>query len=241
RARWTLRLRGADGHEEEVAVQALISAVGMLNRPSVPDLPGLRDFEGPSFHSSHWTPEVKLAGRRFGVIGTGATAMQIVPAIAPEVAQLLVFQRGRHWALPNPQYHRAVSEEEKFLFRHVPHYGSWYRFLLMWTVGDRGAPAFMRDPEWEKSHPLSISAANEARRVMMTEHIRSELRGDRALFAKVVPDYPAMGKRILQDNGWYPTLLRNHVNLVNEGIARITPKGVVTADGQEHALDVLVL
>jgi 4-hydroxyacetophenone monooxygenase len=134
-----------------------------------------------------------------------------------------------------------VSGEEKFLFRHVPYYGAWYRFLLMWTVGDRGAPSFTRDPEWEKSHPLSISEANEARRVMMTEHIRSELGGDEALISKVLPDYPAMGKRILQDNGWYRTLLRDNVDLVNEGIARITPKGVLTRDGVERVLDVLVL
>jgi 4-hydroxyacetophenone monooxygenase len=241
RASWNVRLRGAAGAEEEVRVRALISAVGMLNRPSVPDLPGLRDFSGIKFHSSHWDRSLALAGQRVGVIGTGASGMQIVPAIAPEVAQLKVFQRGRHWALPNPMYHREVSEQEKFLFRHVPHYGAWYRFLLMWTVGDRGAPSFMRDPVWEKSHPLSISEANEERRVMMTEHIRAELHGDEALIAKVLPDYPAMGKRILQDNGWYRTLLRANVELVNEGIARITRKGVLTEDGVERALDVLVL
>jgi 4-hydroxyacetophenone monooxygenase len=238
---WNLRLRGADGSEQETGVRTLISAVGMLNRPSVPDLPGLRDFTGISFHSSHWDHSLSLAGLRVGVIGTGASAMQIVPGIAPEVGHLTVFQRGRHWALPNPLYHREVSDEEKFLFRHVPHYAAWYRFLLMWTVGDRGAPSFTRDPEWEKSHPLSISEANEARRVMMTEHIRAELRGDEALIAKVLPDYPAMGKRILQDNGWYRTLLRDNVDLVNEGIAQITEKGVLTDDGREHELDVLVL
>src|SRR4029450_640846 len=95
----------------------------------------------------------------------------------------------------------------------------------MWTVGDRGAPSFTRDPEWEKSHALSISEANEARRTLMTEHICSELRGDEALIAKVLPDYPAMGKRILQDNGWYRTLLRDNDELVTEGITRITPEG----------------
>jgi 4-hydroxyacetophenone monooxygenase len=241
RGSWTVALRGADGREQEDRVRALISGVGMLNRPSVPDLPGLRDFAGISFHSSHWDKTLALAGLRVGVIGTGASAMQIVPAIAPEVAHLTVFQRGRHWALPNPLYHREVSGEEKFLFRHVPHYGAWYRFLLMWTVGDRGAPSFTRDPEWEKSHPLSISEANDARRATMTEHIRSELRGDESLVAKVLPDYPALGKRILQDNGWYRTLLRDNVALVNEGIVQITEKGVRTDDGREHPLDLLVL
>ena len=144
RGSWSLELRSADGAHERVQVRALISAVRMLNRPSVPDLPGLRDFAGIAFHSTHWDHSLDLAGRRVGVIGTGASGMQIVPAIAPNVAHLTIFQRGRHWALPNPLYHRAVSEEEKFLFRHVPHYAAWYRFLLMWTVGDRGAPSALR-------------------------------------------------------------------------------------------------
>jgi 4-hydroxyacetophenone monooxygenase len=237
---WVLGLRGPRG-AERAEVRALVSGVGMLNRPATPDLPGLGDFAGAKFHSAHWNHEVPLAGKRVGVIGTGASSMQLVPAIAPEVAHLTIFQRGRHWAMPNPLYRRRVSDEENWLFRNVPHYAAWYRFLLMWTVGDRGAPSFRRDPEWEKTHPLSISRANEERRVVMTEHIRRELGGDQALIAKVLPDYPAMGKRILQDNGWYRTLLRDNVELVNEGIEHITEKGVLTKDGREHPLDVLVL
>jgi 4-hydroxyacetophenone monooxygenase len=213
----------------------------MLNRPSTPELPGLRDFAGASFHSAHWDHSLPLAGKRVGVIGTGASSMQLVPAIAPELSHLTIFQRGRHWALPSPLYHRRVSDEENWLFRHVPHYNAWYRFFLMWTVGDRGAAGFRRDPEWEKTHPLSISRENDERRAIMTEHIRRELGGDEDLIAKVLPDYPALGKRILQDNGWYRTLLRPNVELVNEGIERITEKGVRTRDGREHLLDVLVL
>ena len=167
--------------------------------------------------------------------------MQIVPAIAPEVDHLTIFQRGRHWALPNPRYHRKVAAEEGWLFRHVPFYGAWYRFLLMWTVADRNAPAFMRDPEWEATHPASISRANDKRRALMTAYIESELEGRPDLVEKVVPDYPAMGKRILQDNGWYRTLRRDNVDLVEDRIRCVTPAGVVTDDGREHPLDVLVL
>ena len=245
---WRLRLRSmsgdgavAEGDEEEVEVRALISAVGMLNRPSVPDLDGLDDFDGVWFHSTYWDHDLDLHGARVGVVGTGASSMQIVPAIAPVAGHLTIFQRGRHWALPNPRYHRKVGAEEGWLFRHVPFYAAWYRFLLMWTVADRNVEAFTRDPEWEATHPASISAANDKRRALMTSYIESQLDGRPDLIEKVVPDYPAMGKRILQDNGWYRTLLRDNVELVNERIVRITPAGVLTDDGTEHPVDVLVL
>jgi len=111
----------------------------------------------------------------------------------------------------------------------------------MWTVADRNAAAFTRDPEWEATHPASISRANDKRRALMTSYIEAELEGRPELIEKVVPDYPAMGKRILQDNGWYRTLRRDNVELVEEPIRRVTPGGVLTADGREHPLDVLVL
>jgi len=245
RGAWRLRLRttGADGTlvDGDAEVRALISAVGMLNRPSVPDLEGLDDFGGRWFHSTHWDHDLDLHGRRVGVVGTGASSMQIVPAVAPAVEHLTIFQRGRHWALPNPRYHRKVGAEEGWLFRNVPFYGAWYRFLLMWTVADRNAAAFTRDPEWEATHPLSISPANDKRRALMTTYIESELEGYPELVAKAVPDYPAMGKRILQDNGWYRTLRRDNVELTEAPIRRVTPAGVLTADGREHPLDVLVL
>ena len=247
---WRLRLRttSSDGigrqdeeEAEETEVRALISAVGMLNRPQVPDLAGLDTFAGPWFHATYWDHDLDLGGKRVGVVGTGASSMQIVPAVAPAVDHLTIFQRGRHWALPNPRYHRKVAAEEGWLFRNVPFYGAWYRFLLMWTVADRNAAAFTRDPEWEATHPTSISRANDKRRALMTSYIEAELEGRPELIEKVVPDYPAMGKRILQDNGWYRTLRRDNVELVEEPIRRVTPGGVLTADGREHPLDVLVL
>ena len=198
-------------------------------------------MRAPAFHATYWDHDIDLGGKRVGVVGTGASSMQIVPAVAPAVDHLTIFQRGRHWALPNPRYHRKVAAEEGWLFRNVPFYGAWYRFLLMWTVADRNAAAFTRDPEWEATHPASISRANDKRRALMTSYIEAELEGRPELIEKVVPDYPAMGKRILQDNGWYRTLRRDNVELVEEPIRRVTPGGVLTADGREHPLDVLVL
>jgi 4-hydroxyacetophenone monooxygenase len=240
RALWKLELRDENGGIDLIEANVVISGVGMLNRPRVPALTGLERFEGACFHSSDWDHEVDLAGKRVAVIGTGASAMQIVPGIAESVGHLLVFQRSRHWALPNDNYHRAVGEGKRWLLRHMPHYLSWYRFLLFWVSADRIYSAFRVDPDWDTPE-ISISLENDMARRVMTEHIREELRDDPDLVEKVLPDYPPFGKRILQDNGWYRTLTRDNVDLVTEPIAEITPNGVMTRDGVEHPVDVLVL
>lgn len=239
-ARWQLEVRDEQGRTEQLVANAVISAVGMLNRPFVPDLPGLGKFAGPAFHSRDWDHRVDLAGKRVGVVGTGASAMQIVPAIAERVGRLSIFQRSRHWALPNPNYHRSVDDRKKWLLRHLPFYASYYRFLLFWNSSDRIYPAFCMDPEWKRSD-VSISAQSDAMRELMTSHIESQLAGDAALFEQVLPDYPPFGKRILQDNGWYRTLTRANVDLVTDRIVEITADSVITQGGQAHPIDVLVL
>jgi 4-hydroxyacetophenone monooxygenase len=236
---WELRLRGPDGSERRERVDALVSAVGMLNRPRTPDLPGLASFAGPVLHSARWNEDLELSGRRVAVIGTGASAMQIVPTIADRVRHLLVLQREPHWALPNPKYHRSVEREEQWLFRHVPYYCSWYRFLLFWANSDRLYGSFCIDPDWPRAD--SINRANDSLRRLMTRHIESEVGSDPELIRKTVPGYPPLGKRILQDNGWYRTLALPNVELITEPIREIRPSGIATADGREHPADVLVL
>ena len=228
RGRWAVQLCGADGTEERIEVDALISAVGMLSRPSIPDLPGLDAFAGPWFHSARWDHDVDLKGRRVAVVGTGASAMQFVPAIAPDVEQLTIFQRSRHWVTPNPNYHRAVTDAEKWLFHHVPYYEGWYRFLNFWNSADRMYPAFRVDPDWPEPD-RAVSRPNDKLRRVMTTHIERELAARPELVDEVLPDYPALGKRMLQDNGWYRALLRDNVTLVNE---RIVVRG--TGRGRHH-------
>jgi 4-hydroxyacetophenone monooxygenase len=212
----------------------------MLNRPSIPHLDGLDSFAGPCFHSARWDHDVELRGRRVAVIGTGASAMQFAPAIAPDVEHLVIFQRARHWVLPNPNYHRAVTDGEKWLFRHVPHYAGWYRFLMFWNSADRMYPAFRVDPAWP-DHTFSISPANDKLRHIMTAHLEQELATRPDLVAKALPDYPALGKRMLQDNGWFRALLRTNVELVTDRIARVEPHRIVTASGDAHDADVIIL
>ena len=236
---WTVVARDRDGNESSVTAQAVITAVGQLNRPSYPNVPGRERFAGTSFHTARWDHGATLAGRRVAVIGTGASAYQVIPSIADEVAELHVFQRTPPWALPAPTYHEDIAPGLQWLFRHVPYYARWFRFYQFWIAVD-GMHAFaVADPEWRE--PGSVSAANARLRAQLTEHIEGQYTDRPDLLAKVVPSYPPYAKRMLRDNGvWASTLKKDHVSLVTEGIAEITERGIRTRDGVEHEVDVII-
>ena len=236
--RWTARTERG-GEVRERAFDVVITAVGGLNRPKLPDLPGLDDFGGPVVHTARWPDDLSVAGRRVGVIGNGASAMQVVPAIAPEVAHLDVFQRSPQWAAPFDQYQQPVPEPLQDLMAAVPLYRIWARLRAGWTFNDRVYDALQKDPEWE--HPdRAVSATNDAHRKHFTRYVETKLEGRPDLIEKALPTYPPFGKRILLDTGWYDTLLRDDVELVTDRIARVEPGAVVTEDGARYELDVLV-
>jgi len=238
---WTVTVRSADGAEEDLRARAVISAVGQLNRPNLPDIPGRESFAGPAFHSAQWDHSVELAGKRVALVGAGASGFQIAPAIAEEVEHLTVFQRTAQWMFPNPNYHEAVGPGVQWALRHLPFYGRWYRFLLFWPACDGGLEAARIDPAYDSSDGRAVSETNELTRQMFTEWITSQVGDDEELLAKVIPDYPATGKRTLQDNGsWLRTLTRPDVDLVRTGIDHIEADAVVTEDGERHEVDVIV-
>ena len=207
-ATWSVRIRTADGTEEVLTARAVISAVGQLNRPHVPDIPGQEDFAGPAFHSARWDHDVDLAGKRVAMIGAGASGFQIAPTIAPDVGHLTVFQRTAQWMFPNPNYHATVGPGVRWALRHLPFYGRWYRFLIFWPGCDKGLEAARVDPDYPDQQ-RAVSEMNELTRQMFTDWIVGQVGDDPDLVAKVVPDYPATGKRTLQDNGaWLGALCR---------------------------------
>jgi 4-hydroxyacetophenone monooxygenase len=238
-ATWTVAMRGLDGTESTLTADAVISAVGQLNRPRIPEIAGQQDFSGPSFHSARWDHSVDLRGKRVAVIGAGASGFQIAPAIADDVEHLTVFQRTAQWMFPNPNYHAEVGPGVRWALRHLPFYGRWYRFLLFWPGCDKGSQAARVDPDYPDPQ-RAVSEINEITRLMFTEWITSQVGDDEGLLAKVVPDYPATGKRTLQDNGsWLRTLTRDDVELVRTPIARIETDAVLTEDGVRHPADVI--
>jgi 4-hydroxyacetophenone monooxygenase len=238
-ATWAVTVRDRDGTVSTLTARAVISAVGQLDRPFLPTIPGQADFTGPAFHSAEWDHSVGLGGKRIALIGAGASGFQIAPAIAEEVEHLTVFQRTAQWMFPNPNYHAEVGPGVRWALRHLPFYGRWYRFLLFWPGCDKGLVAARVDPDYPDQQ-RAVSELNEVTRIMFTEWITSQVGDDPELLAKVVPDYPATGKRTLQDNGsWLRTLVRDDVDLVRTPIARIEADAVVTEDGVRHPVDVI--
>jgi len=240
RAVWRARLKGRDGAEEVVEANAVITAVGQLNRPKLPDIEGRDSFEGTAFHSAEWRHDIDLTGKRVAVIGTGASAFQFVPEIAPKVAELTVFQRTPPWCFPVPHYHEAVPAGLNWLLEHVPSYDKWYRFWMFWMVTDGLLPMVTADPAWT-GPPSAVSEANAGFREMIAAALAVQAADRPDLVDKIVPTYPVGGKRALLDNGvWVAALKRPNVQLVTEAIQWITPKGVVTADGVAHEVDVII-
>jgi len=237
---WEVLVRNPDGSEETLTARAVISAVGQLNQPSIPRLAGVETFSGPAFHTARWDHDVDLTDKDVVMVGAGATGFQVAPAIADKVRSLTIFQRTAQWMFPNPNYHAKVGPGVKWAHRHLPFYARWYRFLLFWPACDTGLVAARVDPDWPDQQ-RAISQPNDLARMMFTEWITSQVDGDPDLLAKVIPDYPATGKRTLQDNGsWLRTLARDNVELVRCGIDRIEQDAVVANDGTRYPADVLV-
>ncbi|MBX3705572.1 MAG: NAD(P)/FAD-dependent oxidoreductase [Pseudomonadales bacterium] len=238
--RWRLTLERRDGTREELETNAVISAVGQLNRPKWPDVPGRERFEGISFHSTEWQHEHDLTGKRILVIGTGASAFQFAPEIAKVAGDVTIFQRTPPWMAPVPTYHDNVPAGKHWLLNHVPYYAKWYRFSMFWNAAEGLLHAVRKDPAWNGQNH-SISAANDEVRQMFTDWIAELCEGDTELFRKVVPKYPVGAKRILLDNGnWMRALRRDNVHLVDEPVREITTTGVVTESGIAYDADVII-
>ncbi len=239
-ALWRVALRGPDGAEDALEARFVISAVGSLNLPRMPGIDGMDTFAGPSFHSARWPEDLDLAGTRFALVGAGASGFQIGPAIAPEVERLTIFQRTAQWIIPNPLYHAAVPPGDEWALRHLPFYGRWYRFIMTFAGIAMGSEPYRINPDYDDPTHRSINAANAKRADALLASMTSLVAERPDLLDKIVPDYPATGKRILQDDGtWLRTLQRPNVEIVRTAIDRIVPDGVVTADGTHYPADVI--
>jgi cation diffusion facilitator CzcD-associated flavoprotein CzcO len=218
--RWTLQT--SDG---PVSARVLIAGMGPLTEPKLPDLRGLERFEGRVFHSARWDHDHDLTGERVASVGTGASAIQYVPAIQPKVAKLHVFQRTPPWVMPHPN--RRITRIERRLYRRLPalqrlNRAGVYAGRELFVLG------FVKDPRRMKV------AEAIARR-----HMRTQIR-DRELLKKVTPDYTIGCKRILPSNNWYPILGKRNVELVTSGISEVRERSVVCADGSEREVDTII-
>ncbi|PXW30007.1 UNVERIFIED_CONTAM: 4-hydroxyacetophenone monooxygenase [Williamsia faeni] len=238
--RWNITARDGDNTLISLSSNAVISAVGLLNRPKMPPVPGLDSFSGDLFHSAQWPSGIDLHGKRVAIVGAGASAMQIGPAIAGSTASLTIFQRSPQWIAPNDVYFSQVGDDVHWLMDHVPYYHEWYRVRLSWIFNDKVHPTLTVDPEWTEPK-LSINATNHGHRAFYTRYLSDELEGRPDLIEKCLPDYPPFGKRMLLDNGWYRMLKRPGVELITEGVTEITETGLTDSAGREHEFDVIIM
>ena len=237
--RWISTLRTNDG-EATFESTALVSAIGQLNDPSRAHFRGEEAFGGLILHSALWSDDIDVSGKRVAVIGTGATAMQLVPSIVDKVASVTVYQRSAQWARPVKGYSDPITDGAQWLLAHLPFYVKWYRFNMFWRYGDGLLPLLRKDPAWP--HPeRAVNKGNDRHRQELTDFILSELKYRPDLIAKCVPTYPPYGKRILLDNGWFRTLTKENVELVTDTIEHFASDGIVTADGMLRLADIIVI
>lgn len=217
------RLSTDSGHVYTADV--LITAAGQLNRPAMPNIPGLDRFKGNWFHSARWNHQTDLAGKRVAVIGTGASAIQFVPEITRTVARLDLYQRSAAWVLPKPD--RPFTPVEQTLFRKLPFWDRAYRALIYWKNESR-ALAFTRF-----SWILDLFARQAKKEA-------SKWVTDPEKLKAIIPDYRIGCKRILISNDWYPAINQPHLDLITEGVSHIDKTGVVSASGKHRAVDAII-
>ena len=221
RAKWSLET-SAGTHEADL----LVTACGQLSTPCVPPLPGLESFAGPAFHTAEWRHDVDLTGKRVAVVGTGCSAIQVVPAIQPQVERVDVYQRSPGWTFPKMDY--EYSERAQRLFERFPVLQRADRAAIF-AFMELGAAA-MTNRRW------LLAPFRAAGRRQITKAIKDPL-----LRAKVTPSDELGCKRLMLTDEWYPTLTQPNVDLITRKITEITPAGVRTSDGAERPADVLVL
>jgi cation diffusion facilitator CzcD-associated flavoprotein CzcO len=222
---WSLGVRTRSGQREVVEADAVVSALGQLNRPYIPDLPGLAEFGGTVFHSARWDHDHDLRGERVGVIGIGASAIQFVPQVAKVAREVVLFQRSPNYV--GPRRDRPYPAWQRAMFARFPTLQRLYRESIYWRLEAR-FNVMRRDSRLGRFYQDQF-----------TKKLRTIV-SDRLPEEALIPDYPPGCKRILIADDWYPTLLKPHVSVVTDPVAKVTPDAVVTEDGREYRLDTLI-
>lgn len=236
---WKLTIR-RDGILETTHVNAVISAVGFLDRPLIPEIAGAEEFAGVQLHSVEFDWSLDWSTKKVGLIGTGCTGMQLAPEIAPMVAHLEVFQRTPAWVMPIPGYREKYPADYLWCERNIPFYANWSRFAVCWALGEHaGLLRFLvKDPDWHE--PGTMNAAHQAFQNYLLANLKERTEGRPDLFDKLLPSYPPLAKRLVIDNGWFDMLRSDNVALNTDGVARFAKDGVITTKGDLVPLDVVI-
>lgn len=238
---WTVVTRSSDGTSGEYAANFVFSAVGLFGRPRRADIDGLDDFAGAAMHTSEWDPSVSIEGQRVGVVGTGSSGVQVVRSLAETAARVTIFQRTASWLGHIPGYTDPIPDGELWMIANFPFYVNCVRIMQIYSIGDSEGREGIHDidPDWDDPH--TVSQANAEIRDELLGYLRNELAERPDLIDKCTPTFPPLAKRLPMDNGWYASLLLDHVDLETRPISRVVPDGVEVDSGEVIELDVLVL
>ena len=238
---WAITVNGPEGHRV-LRSNAVITAVGFLNRPHIPEFEGLGDFGGESWHTARWPDGKDLSDKRVAVVGTGCTGYQMIPELARQVRHLTVFQRTPQYLIEVPGYNSPLAPQVGWLDRNLPLHPNFMRFRVAYRhASERDVAKYVNiDPDFDDPH--AVSAGNKALREACLEIIRQKIT-DPELVAKMTPSHPPFSARpvvVDPDDCIVHAVQRENVSLVTEGISHINRTGIETQDGAQHDVDVIV-
>lgn len=238
---WALELKLPNGARECMTrkANAIISACGLFSTPKNPDIVGISDFQGHIWHTTQWDHGVEWRGKKIAVIGNGSSGAQLIPGLAQEASKLGVYQRTPEWMAPYAGYRLPVPESLNWLIDEMPYYRNWQGYAG-YMRSMQLAPLQVDDPKWRAQGGL-VNAGNDKLRTSLTDYIRGKVGGDPKLSAQLVPKYAPLVRRLVVDNGYYDSLMRENTELITTPIDRITASGIRNTDGTERDYDMIVL
>jgi 4-hydroxyacetophenone monooxygenase len=234
---WVLEIETPKG-TQTLDANFIVSATGTFANPKQPRFKNQEAFKGQIVHPARWPEGLDLKGKRVAVIGNGSTGVQLLAPIAAEAAQVSVFQRTPQWIAPREKYGVAVERETAWLLENFPGFWNWSRFMGFAGLFETHRMVLV-DPEWQSNGGL-VNPGNDKLREFLTSYIKGQTNGREDLIAKLIPDYAPFSRRPVVDNGWYRALTRDNVELVTDGIVRLTEAGIETEDGKRREIDVII-
>lgn len=238
--RWTVVTQSANAAPETHTAAAVVTALGVLNSPNIPDIPGLTEFDGTVIHTAEWDPLLDLKGKNVVVIGTGCTAVQVIPNIVDDVARLTAVIRSPHWIVPEKTVVNEVPPAERWAMRHLPFFQNWFRLRAYWFVSDNLYMNARIDPEWAATH-LSVSPKNDLVMQVSLAYLEQSFPDRPDLREKLTPDIRPYSKRIVKDPGFLESMKRDNVSLHRTSPRRVHRDGMTLDNGEFIAADVIIL
>jgi len=237
-ATWAMTFKRSDGSTERGRANVVVAASGLFGVPKKLDIQGRDEFQGEILHTTQWRDDIDLSMRNVAVIGNGSTGVQLLSTIASKAKRVYVFQRTPQWITPRERYGAPIPEELRWLIQRMPYYWHWNMYSML-SIGIDPQNLQEMDPSWQNRGGL-VNQRNDALRAFLTGYIESKVGHRPDLFSKLVPTYAPLARRLIVDNGWYEALLKEHVELVTDPIALLTPHAIRTVDNKERPVDLIV-